>query len=295
LHSFTSEGKCISGKAALLALFLGVLKMKCDKCAKETFLPFTCPYCKGSFCIEHRLPENHECSRIELSRLPKEELQPFVAGTQKSFDFKVTYSPLSNVGRRFHVGNKEVLHLVVATVLVVGVGLSLALGYSRFDYFSLGLFVLIFAASFFIHEFAHKIVAQRNGFWAEFRLTTIGAVLTLISVISPLKFISPGAVMISGIADRNSMGKIAIVGPLTNIGLSLGFLAGVLFAPVFPQVWIFAMTFNAFISLFNLIPFGIFDGLKVFSWDKRAWCIVFIASLTLTLYSYYRLFSGNFL
>jgi hypothetical protein len=35
----------------------------CEFCGKETgILPFDCNYCGGSFCAEHRLPENHECS-----------------------------------------------------------------------------------------------------------------------------------------------------------------------------------------------------------------------------------------
>jgi len=35
---------------------------KCDFCGKEVTLPFTCRYCGGSFCGEHRLPENHHCT-----------------------------------------------------------------------------------------------------------------------------------------------------------------------------------------------------------------------------------------
>src|SRR5450759_2880503 len=35
--------------------------MKCDLCGKEDELPFTCNYCGGTFCPEHRLPEAHAC------------------------------------------------------------------------------------------------------------------------------------------------------------------------------------------------------------------------------------------
>ena len=34
---------------------------KCEFCGKEELLPFRCPYCGKYFCIEHRLPENHNC------------------------------------------------------------------------------------------------------------------------------------------------------------------------------------------------------------------------------------------
>ena len=41
--------------------------------------------------------------------------------------------------------------------------------------------------------------------------------------------------------------------------------------------------FNAWIAVFNLIPFGIFDGLKVFNWNKKAWALTFSASAVLTV------------
>jgi len=39
--------------------------VKCDYCGKEVALPFKCPYCGGKFCIEHHLPENHECPGLQ--------------------------------------------------------------------------------------------------------------------------------------------------------------------------------------------------------------------------------------
>ncbi len=35
---------------------------KCDQCGREEVLPFTCAYCSGNYCVEHRLPENHNCA-----------------------------------------------------------------------------------------------------------------------------------------------------------------------------------------------------------------------------------------
>jgi uncharacterized protein YkwD len=34
---------------------------RCDECGKEVTLPFKCNFCKGHFCVDHRLPENHAC------------------------------------------------------------------------------------------------------------------------------------------------------------------------------------------------------------------------------------------
>jgi hypothetical protein len=34
---------------------------KCEQCGTEVDLPFECNFCGSYFCIEHRLPENHNC------------------------------------------------------------------------------------------------------------------------------------------------------------------------------------------------------------------------------------------
>jgi len=37
----------------------------CDVCGRLEDMPYTCHYCGGSFCAEHRLPENHACAGLE--------------------------------------------------------------------------------------------------------------------------------------------------------------------------------------------------------------------------------------
>ncbi|MEM4704640.1 MAG: metalloprotease, partial [Candidatus Bathyarchaeia archaeon] len=57
-----------------------------------------------------------------------------------------------------------------------------------------------------------------------------------------------------------------------------------------PLVWFICVVgaaFNAWISLFNLIPFGIFDGFKIFLWNKLVWAAAFSASVVLTVASTY--------
>jgi len=264
--------------------------MKCQKCQKEVFLPFRCPYCGEYFCSEHRLPENHECPRIEHAHAPREETQPIILQKQRPYEYTISYVPTQPTKRgKIHFSTKEIKHLTIATLLVISVGLSLGLFSNLFytNYVMLITFTTILTTSFLLHEIAHKIVAQREGFWAEFRLTLIGAILTLISIITPLfKIISPGAVMIAGFADMKSMGKTSIAGPLTNITLSTVFLAGNFLFPQQISILALAAFFNAWIALFNLIPFGILDGFKVFQWNKKNWVLVFTSSLILTIISY---------
>ncbi|MEM2911861.1 MAG: AN1-type zinc finger domain-containing protein [Candidatus Bathyarchaeia archaeon] len=261
--------------------------MECQKCGKEVFLPFRCPYCGDYFCSEHRLPENHECPRVDLARFPKKEETPLkpIPQTPESYEYTVTYIPVESK-RKFYFSLKEAKHLAIGAMLVLGIGLSL--GFSPAAYAAIGsplilfVFALLVTASFFIHELAHKFVAQKEGLWAEFRLMFVGIILTAISIISPLfKIISPGAVFIAGFASKKSIGKISIAGPSTNIVLSAVLI--VLWLTVNQPILLFAATFNAWIALFNLIPFGILDGFKVFSWNKMIWASAFALSLVFTI------------
>ncbi len=42
----------------------------CEFCGEQiSYLPFTCKFCRGTFCKKHRLPENHQCT-FELKHVP---------------------------------------------------------------------------------------------------------------------------------------------------------------------------------------------------------------------------------
>lgn len=267
--------------------------MECQRCGKETFLPFKCPYCGGYFCAEHRLPESHNCPRLKFARVPSwdekpELMMPQTPQMQVLYECNVTYIPVEQ-RRRLHFSSREVMHLSVATLLVLGIGLSL--GLSGEIHTKIGgptmlfLFALTIAASFLAHELAHKIAAQKEGLWAEFRLMFTGLILTVISIISPLfKIISPGAVVIFGFTDKKRAGKISAAGPSINLALSAG-LATSYF--IYKQhVLIYAAAFNAWIAMFNLIPLGVLDGYKIFVWRKGLWTLVFTLSLALTIIAF---------
>jgi Zn-dependent protease len=268
--------------------------MKCQKCGQETFLPFRCQYCGGQFCTEHRLPENHACSKIELARKSRQE-EVVVLQSPKSYKYSITFGQPRAAKGQVYFSPKELKHLAVAGLLVMGIGLSSALYPSLLGFTDwiaglsvFGIFAVVLTASFFAHEIAHKVTAQKRGLWAEFRLTMWGAVLTLISVISPLfKIISPGAVMISGSATSEEMGKVSLAGPATNI-----FLAAILFGLAlvpsqFSGILFLAAFLNGFMALFNLIPVGILDGFKIFGWDKKVWAVAFGVSAAVMVVAYY--------
>ncbi len=115
--------------------------------------------------------------------------------------------------------------------------------------------------------------------------------MTAISIVSPFKFIAPGAVVISGFADRDRMGLTALAGPVVNIIIAVSLLTTlrVLEGTTIYVAVLYGAAINAFLALFNLIPFSIFDGRKVFAWNKQYWAVVFVVALILTLYTYFLL------
>jgi Zn-dependent protease len=232
---------------------------------------------------------------MELARSPKREEQLVPARGQTSYDYTITYERPRLARKKVYFSVKELRHLAIAALLVIGIGLSSGIFpevYGEIGGLSMVVwFAGILTASFFVHEIAHKVAAQRRGLWAEFRLTLFGAILTLISIISPIfKIISPGAVMVSGIVERDDLGKISIAGPATNIVLSVAFLAASLLPMQHSSILLFGAAFNAWIALFNLIPFGMLDGFKIFVWNKKVWASVFAGSLALTVVSYRLIF-----
>ncbi len=261
--------------------------MKCKQCGKDTFLPFKCQYCSGYFCAEHRLPENHECTGMEEARSHRGETQSIVVQKQRSPEYNMGYPSQAFSPRNYVTfSSKELQHLAVAAVLVTGVGVGLAFEWITIaNYWLITALIAMFASSFLIHEIAHKVVAQKYHLWAEFRLTLMGTILTAISIISPLKVISPGAVMIGGPANRKILGRTSIAGPLSNIALAS--ITSILFVLLPANLGVFGsiFAFNAWIALINLIPIGILDGLKIFKWNKLAWASTFLVSLALVAWS----------
>ena len=153
----------------------------------------------------------------------------------------------------------------------------------RADLLSLALLSIAFTLSFLLHELAHKFSAQYFNLWAEFRLTLQGALITLLSMFLPFKIISPGAVMVAGSGTKDTVGKMAISGPATNIVIST---VCILIAAVSTNLFLIVAFINALLAVFNLIPFGILDGLKVYRWNKTVWALAFIASIALIAYTY---------
>jgi Zn-dependent protease len=138
--------------------------------------------------------------------------------------------------------------------------------------------------AFLLHELAHKIVAQHYRCWAEFRaditMLVLGAFMSFLGVV----FIAPGAVMIFGRIDYRQNGKISMAGPLTNIVLAIILLPLVFMhfaSGILTTIISSGYLINAWLALFNMIPFWNFDGAKIYAWDRKVYFTMLIAAALL--------------
>lgn len=268
----------------------------CSLCGTEE-LSFTCPYCMGIFCSEHRLPESHGCPAMHLVR---EDARRKVSASpdQGEHDINVTFAPQQPMKKRRQryqrkrFSSTEIRDLSIASILVILVGISIfgapngifsALQILAF-YIGLGLWWLpigmigIFLASFMAHELAHKFVAQHYGMWSEFRMTPMGYILSAMAILFSVPIFGTGIVYTSATTNREHNGKSNLAGPLTNFIVAallmiVAIILRLLVIPLgFASILIqYGIQLNAFLGLFNMIPFQPFDGATVREWSNRVW------------------------
>ena len=264
----------------------------CAVCGAEEFIPYVCRYCGRIHCVHHRLPENHECPNIQQARAPK----PVIRVERRSTGANLR---LIRAPKISSISSRE-LYALAAALLVLGLSFSMQymfVGLRLLDILEIFLLtILVIGTGFLGHELAHKFIAQRYGCWAEFKLWTVGAIMALLfAVISRGYFIfaAPGAVYIASRSsyfgeaiDRRANGIISLVGPLVNV-LAATIFGLALYASTFTgysdlvignvfQFLLVGLQINLLLGAFNMIPFFILDGQKVFTWDRRVWAAVAI-------------------
>ena len=63
--------------------------------------------------------------------------------------------------------------------------------------------------AFVLHEIGHKVVAKKNGCWAEFRADPKGLQFGMVlAFFLGILFMAPGAVMVAGLVTRRQNGHI---------------------------------------------------------------------------------------
>jgi Zn-dependent protease len=203
-----------------------------------------------------------------------------------SFDYSWTGPPRRS---RITTSRTELIHLGVAyavltvcLLLVFSGNTYIGSGFAPHGFVGISVTLVVVAAlaaltGFVAHEMAHKVAAQRRGFWAEFRSSPYGLIMALVTSFIGFIFAAPGATMVGGISevDRQSWGRTSLAGPMTNAAFAAVFYVasiGAYLAGSVLFVWLLVLAFiNAWFGTFNLFPFGVLDGRKVYRWDPKVW------------------------
>jgi Zn-dependent protease len=203
----------------------------------------------------------------------------------------------------------EVRHILIAmAVLIIAFAIVLAGGMGVIGgdpEVLLGAAIMASVAvptAFLLHELGHKVVAQRYGLLAEFRMWNFGLVFALFTAFLGFLFAAPGAVVIGGVADQRSYGRISAAGPIVN--LTIGGVFALLFillllggydVPIVGTVSLLSLTFivafvNLFLGVFNMLPIPPLDGSKVLRWDLRIYLLLLAPLVALLIIVWFRPF-----
>ncbi|PTD94605.1 metalloprotease [archaeon SCG-AAA382B04] len=198
----------------------------------------------------------------------------------------------------FNFSKREIKELVIAWI-ILSISISFVFlwngGLNLFDVFSyqmlfsLSVSLPVVGVAFVLHEVGHKLMAQHFGHNAEFRMDTKMLFFALfLAYAGGFLFAAPGAVRIFGRRlSISENGKISLSGPLVNLSFGLlVFLPLSFFGGYLGFIGTYGVLINFFLSTFNLLPFGYFDGKKIFRWNKLIYITSFGFSLFLTIYSY---------
>jgi Zn-dependent protease len=199
------------------------------------------------------------------------------------------YSWTSTLPRtgRVSTSRSEVMQIAIAyavltfdlTILLGGTGALFGTNATSLPYLVTAPIVAVAAVAaltgFVAHEMAHKVVAQRSGYWAEFRWSVFGLVFSVVTSLFGVLFAAPGATVVSGMTDTRLWGRTALAGPSINVAFGAVFYGGALLtfssgSNVFD--WFLLLAFiNFWFATFNLIPLGPLDGAKVLRWSAGVW------------------------
>ena len=147
--------------------------------------------------------------------------------------------------------------------------------------FSIFVAAITVGLGFVVHELSHRHFARKFGKHAEFRAHNGMLILAIVMSFFGFIIAAPGAVVISGFVSKREGGIIASSGPAASLLLAIVFIPLLL---VIPTIAFYGLMINAWLALFNLIPFRGFDGQRIIEWSKPAYFGILITAIILNIF-----------
>ncbi len=166
-----------------------------------------------------------------------------------------------------------------------------------------GIALLTVGIGFLLHEMAHKFIAIRFGYWAEFvKDNTMLLIAVVMAAMVGFVFAAPGATVIVSRDGRTltlkENGIISAAGPAINLVLCVVF-AALLFlvggvatiknGNILAILGLAGIQINAMLAAFNLLPISILDGRKILAWNAVIFIVLIVAAFGTLIASFYYL------
>ncbi len=273
--------------------------MECISCGPsyDYEILYRCSRCNLGYCENHI--STHKCQYSQFQQqaqhspmgrwtLDLSQLSQYYRSQQSREPTKEEYEMFLRSNPKVLTSGRESIDLFAGVLLIAFVfGFRKILDDPSSWPYIVALTIII-APAFILHELAHKYAAIYYGKYARFTLIRQMAYLTLFFGFIGFGIAGPGATMILGKSSSEENGKFAAAGPLTNFVLAcIAYLLTYLFPPTYISSigydlhWVFmlAMFINAFLALFNLIPYSLLDGKKIVDWNREVWIILVVINL----------------
>ncbi len=272
----------------------GVKMPYCYYCGRETGEEFySCPSCNATYCARcGEGPLNYRCIRCGdlLSPTIFHVEKPYIMEREPAPHYPERVYPSARGIFRF--SKTEIVQIIIALA-----ALTFAFSYRPWRPLSLRVVKIIFPGlltGFLFHELGHKFMAQKFGYWAEFRMSPLGILFTILSAIAGfIVFAAPGAVVIFAGSptpdDKRKYGLISAAGPTVNLIMFLLFSVVKMYSWVGSSYYLigkYGALINASLGLFNLLPFWVLDGAKVVKWSWKIWLLMFLIGVLEVYYVY---------
>jgi hypothetical protein len=194
---------------------------------------------------------------------------------------------LSLLGDHFTT-NYEILDFIIGLAIIALAWAIPSILFSQFQWIFTPFLMLIVMLSYVLFILPQKLIARRFGCKSRYVLSKIGMLLTVITAISPLRFLSPGMLIVPEInfLSKKQQGIISFIGPLINLILGLVYLSlGAYFRVTaildISKLMLNGSFFISQISFLGLLPLGLSRGRKIYSWNKIIYFSMLIVAIGL--------------
>ncbi|MHA2171964.1 MAG: hypothetical protein ACXAB7_18990 [Candidatus Kariarchaeaceae archaeon] len=281
--------------------------MECSACGpgRDYDVLYNCTGCQLSYCGHH--VGRHSCTGVAQQptaqsynpmgryTLDLSQLRQFFHTQQRREPTKQEYEMYLRSNPRVLTSGRESLDLIGGVLLIAFVfGFQPILqGIQTWQY--IVMLTLVISPAFILHEFGHKYMAIYYGKYARFTMVRQMTYLSIFFGFMGFPLAAPGVTMVLGQSDDDESGKFAAAGPAINfliaiLAFGLTFIVPATFFGSIDQdlhwVLMFAMAINAYLGLFNLLPFGMFDGKKIINWNRVVWIGLIALNLMALLTAY---------